>query len=298
MTTHNITDAPYSQNGQAILLRRASVASVLVACCLLLIKLLAWGATGSVSLLATFVDSLLDALASLINLVAVSIALKPPDKHHPFGHGKAEPLATLVQSAFIAGSVLFLLLSASEHIRTGRTMEESQLALIIMVFSTCLTFCLICYQAWVVRKTGSTAIAADSMHYRVDLLTNLGVIAALLLAPLGYSLADPLIGIAIGIYMLFSVAKVAWHAVELLMDHAMPPEKEQLICRKVLALEQVKGIHNLRTRMSGTCPVIQFDLDLDGHLSLTDAHAIGKQAHYALQEAIPGADITIHLDPA
>ncbi len=282
---------------KAVLMKRASRAAVATAAVLLVAKMAAWIMTGSVSILATFIDSLLDAFASIINLVAVSIALRPADDDHPYGHGKAEQLAALAQSAFIAGSGMFLVLHAIDGIREGTAIDNSQIALGVMAFSIVLTLALVSYQHYVVKMTGSLAIKTDAIHYRMDLLTNFGVVIALLLSVAGLPLADPLIGIVIAVYMLVSVSKVAWQAIEMLMDKALDQESEQEIAEQIRSVEQVLGFHNLRTRMSGITPVIQLDLDLDGNLSLEEAHAIGKQVKNRLLEKMPEADITIHIDP-
>ncbi|CAM3643814.1 cation diffusion facilitator family transporter [Parendozoicomonas haliclonae] len=286
-----------TEQNKATLLKRASRASVATATILLVAKLGAWGMTGSVSILATFMDSMLDAFASIINLVAVSIALKPADDDHHFGHGKAEQLAALAQSAFIAGSGLFLILHAVEGIRDGTNIDNNRIALGVMAFSMALTLVLVTYQHYVVKKTGSLAIQTDAMHYRMDLLTNLGVVIALIVASMGFPLADPLIGMAIAVYMIASVGRVAWEAIQMLMDKALDQESEDLIREQVLSVEQVIDLHNLRTRMSGITPVIQMDLDLDGRLSLEEAHEIGRKVKLRLLEQMPDADITIHLDP-
>lgn len=286
-----------NEQQKAILMKRASRASVATAGVLLVAKLVAWGMTGSVSILATFMDSLLDAFASIINLIAVSIALKPADEDHHYGHGKAEQLAALAQSAFITGSGLFLILHGVDGILNGSSLENNQIALSVMAFSMALTMGLVLYQNYVVKMTGSLAIQTDSLHYRMDLLTNLGVVVALILVAMGFPLADPVIGIVIAIYMIISVGKVAWQAIQMLMDQALDQEKEQLIREQVLAVEGVLDLHNLRTRMSGVTPVIQLDLDLNGSLSLEEAHRIGKVVQQRLLEYLPDADITIHLDP-
>ena len=280
------------------LIKRASRASVATAVILLIAKFVVWMSTGSVSILATFMDSMLDGFTSLINLVAVSIALRPADEDHQFGHGKAEQLAALAQSAFIAGSGLFLILHALESIQ-GEVppLENSQAAISVMVFSTVLTLVLVFYQAYVVRKTGSLAIESDAMHYRMDLLTNLGVILALVLSQAGFVLADPVIGMIIALYMIVSVGQIAWRAIQMLMDRALDDGSEETVTTIARSMPQVLDIHNLRTRLSGITPVIQFDLDLDGRLTLEQAHCIGKEVKNQILAELPSADITIHLDP-
>ena len=161
-------------------------------------KLGAWLVTDSVSLLSSLADSVMDVLASLINLFAVRHALQPADREHRFGHGKAEPLAGLGQALFITASGIFLIVEAVGRIIEPEPIERAPVGIGVMVFAIVVTTALVAYQRRVVRLTGSTAIKADSLHYASDILTNIGVIAALALAlTLGWGLADPIIAIVI-----------------------------------------------------------------------------------------------------
>src|SRR5215469_7789795 len=162
-------------------MRRATYASVATALLLVGAKLFAYLMTDSVSLLSTLLDSLLDAAASLVNLVAVRTALVPPDAEHRFGHGKAEPLAALGQSAFIAGSAVFLLVEAGNRVVNPSPIQHSGVGLVVMVFSVLATIVLVLYQRYVIRRTNSVAIRADAIHYFSDLLVNGAVISALLI---------------------------------------------------------------------------------------------------------------------
>ena len=186
----------------ARLMRAATYASVSVASVLILAKTGAWLFTESVSLLSSLVDSLLDAGASIVNLLAVRHALQPADREHRFGHGKAEPLAGLAQSAFIAGSGIFLLLESADRLINPRPVENGAVGIAVMILAMVLTLGLVLFQRYVVKKTNSVAIAADSLHYRVDILVNAAVIVSLLLASYqGWLPADPLFAIAIVAYM-------------------------------------------------------------------------------------------------
>ena len=170
----------------ARLMRRATYASLSVAIILVLAKAGAWLVTDSVVLLATLIDSALDALASLLNLLAVRHAVTPADREHRFGHGKAEALAGLGQSAFIAGSAGFLLLESVRRLMHPVPLESYGPGLIVMGFSIALTLALITFQQHVIRKTNSTAIKADALHYRTDFIINGSVIIALILAIEGW----------------------------------------------------------------------------------------------------------------
>ena len=206
------------------LLRLATYASVTTATVLIAGKLAAALMTGSVSVLASLVDSMMDVAASLINLLAVHYSLQPPDQEHRFGHGKAEPLAGLVQAAFIAGSAVFLILHAVDRLLHPQPMNDALVGVGVLLFSIAATVLLLAFQHYVIRRTHSTAIRADALHYATDLLTNGATIVALGLAMLGWPLADPVFAIGIALYILYSAGHIGHEAIQLLMDHELPPE--------------------------------------------------------------------------
>lgn len=292
------SDAAVTSERTARLMRSATYASVATASVLIVVKLGAWAATGSLSMLSTLVDSLLDVVASLVNLVAVRHALTPPDREHRFGHGKAEPLAALGQAAFIAGSAVFLLFEAVHRLYEPRAVMRSDVGIGVMVFAIVLTFALTRYQAFVVRKTGSLAIQADSLHYLGDLLVNVSVIVALLLvSQLGWVHADPLIGLGIVAYIVFNAWCIARGAFDMLMDRELPDEERQRIREIALAHPEVRDLHDLRTRASGPKLFIQLHLELDGGMSLSRAHEISDRVEAEIAAAFPGAEVLIHQDP-
>src|SRR5271154_1884523 len=185
--------------------RLATYASVAVAAVLITVKFGAWLETGSVALLSSLVDSLLDIVASLVNLVAVRHAMSPADREHRFGHGKAEPLAVLGQSAFIIGSAMLLFAEAVRRLIWPVPVDNPRAGIAVMIFSIAVTVWLVLYQRYVVRRTGSIAVSADELHYRSDLVLNIGVIFALVLgSPPRLPLLDPLFGAAIGVWIVYS----------------------------------------------------------------------------------------------
>ena len=282
----------------ARLLKAASYASVSVAAILIVAKFGAWLATDSVSLLSTLIDSLLDAAASLINLMAVHTALQPADREHRFGHGKAEPLAGLAQAAFVAGSAAFVLLQAAERLFRPRAIDNSEIGLAVMAFAIVLTLALVGFQRYVVRRTGSVAISADSLHYQADLLVNGSVMVSLLLASrLGWNLADPLFAVAIAGYILWGAWRIGRRALELLMDRELPEEDRRRIRDIAMAHPGVLDLHDMRTRSSGTRVFIQMHLELDGDMSLRDAHDISENVMHDVEAAFPDAEVLIHEDP-
>lgn len=277
---------------------RAALASVSVAALLIAAKAAAWLATGSVSMLSTLVDSMLDLVASLLNLLAIRQAAVPPDREHRFGHGKAEPLAGLGQAAFIGGSGVFLLFEAGRRLMTPVPIENGSVGLIVMLFSIALTLGLVTYQKWVIRRTGSIAIGADSLHYTSDLLVNLGVIAALILgSQFGWTRADPLIALGVSLFILISAWQVISSSLNLLMDRELPEADRQRIAAIVSEHDGVRSMHDLRTRSSGTQTFIQLHLELDSELSLAEAHRISDEVMARIEEAFPDAEVLIHEDP-
>jgi ferrous-iron efflux pump FieF len=278
--------------------RLAAIAAVLVAMALIAAKAVAWIGTGSVALLSTLVDSLLDLVASLINLVAIRQAAVPADREHRFGHGKAEPLAGLGQAAFIGGSAAFLLFQAGERLLHPRPVENSTVGLAVMAFSIVLTMALVALQKWVIRRTRSVAIDADSLHYFSDLIVNLGVIVALVASTkFGWDWADSAVAFAIGLYILFSAGQIFRASLNLLMDRELPKEDRERIRAIVVADPGVISMHDLRTRSSGTKSFIQLHLELDPEMTLREAHAIADRVMERIEAAFPEAEVLIHEDP-
>ncbi|NQV54609.1 MAG: cation diffusion facilitator family transporter [Rhodospirillales bacterium] len=276
----------------------ATYASVSIAVVLICAKLGAWALTDSVSLLSSLIDSLVDAAASLINLFAVRHALQPADTEHRFGHGKAESLAGLGQAAFIAGSGLFLLLAAITRISSPQAVENGAIGIAVMGVSIILTIGLVGFQSYVVRRTGSVAINADSLHYRVDILVNVAVIVSLLLAGYGgWDLADPLFAVAIIVYMSIGARKIFKQSLHDLMDTEFPSEDRKLIRQIALKHPKVRSLHDMRTRSSGPYSFIQFHIEMDRDITLLEAHEISDEVMYEVETAFPNTEVLIHQDP-
>ena len=239
----------------------------------------------------------MDSLASLINLFAIRYALQPPDEEHRFGHGKAEPLAGLAQSAFIAGSAVFLVFHAVDRLRHPHAIEQIPLGLWVMVFAIVMTLVLLAIQRYVIRKTGSTAIRADSLHYLTDLLTNISVLVALYLATLGWTWADPVFAIAVAAYIFYSAFQIGHEAFQQLMDRELPGEVLEQINAIAMAHPEVTGTHHTRTRQSGHTRFVQMHLELDENMSLKRAHEIADQVEDEIMAFLPDSEVIIHQDP-
>ena len=279
-------------------MRAATYASVAVASVLILIKTGAWFATDSLSLLSSLVDSILDAGASLVNLFAVSHALQPADNEHRFGHGKAEALASLTQAAFIAGSGAFLLLESVDRFVKPQEISNSDIGIVVMVISIVMTLLLVGFQTYVVSKTKSIAINADSLHYRADILVNIAVIASLILSVnLGWTMADPIFALLIIFYMSIGAYKIGVQALDVLMDREFPDEDRKRIKEIAESHESVLNVHDMRTRSSGATSFIQFHAEMPKNISLSEAHEIADEVMYMVEEVFPNTEVLIHQDP-
>ena len=293
-----MTDSATDREQNARLMRRATYAAVTVAGTLIVIKFGAWLVTDSVAMLATLVDSLLDAAASVVNLLAVRHALMPADREHRFGHGKAEPLAGLGQSAFIAGSAVFLLIQAGHRLFLPRAIESSTVGIVVMVVSISLTLGLVLYQHMVVRRTASVAISADALHYKGDILVNVSVIAALLLSVnLGWVWADPAFGGAIAAYIIYNAWSIVRQSLDQLMDKEFADDDRVRIREIALTHPEVAAMHDLRTRSSGRDAFIQLHIEMDGDITLIRAHEIADEVEAGIRAAFPTAEVIIHQDP-
>jgi len=282
---------------QQRLLRLATRASLAVASILVLSKAVGWWLSGSVSLLAGLTDSALDAVASFLNLLAVHYALRPADDDHRFGHGKAEAMAGMAQALFIGVSAVLIGVQAVVRLRSPQPLGDTSAGIAVMLLSLGLTLALLAFQRKVIRVTGSTAVRADSLHYRSDLLLNGSILLALLLARLGWPQLDALFGLGIALYILWSALQIARESSAILMDKELPADIGERMLEVVCSIPGVRGAHDLRTRVSGSHWFVQVHLELPGDLPLHQAHDLCEQASTAIRQRYPRADVMVHADP-
>ncbi|MBN9564282.1 MAG: cation diffusion facilitator family transporter [Alphaproteobacteria bacterium] len=277
----------------------ASRASLIVAIALVAIKLLAWVATGSVALLTSAVDAIVDAGASLVTYFEVRYAERPPDHEHRFGHGKGEAVACLTQATFLAGAALVLAFQSAQRLIFPEPLAALDLGLWVITASLLVAAGLVTMQTWVVRQTGSTAIAADRAHYLADVAVNGAVLVALGVSKwTGWERADPAFALAISGYMLWSARGIAEAALVQLLDRELPNEERQRIERTVLSCDGACAIHDLRTRFSGDRAFIEYHLEVEGSLTVDCGHAIADATEAAVGGMLPGlVEVTAHLEP-
>ncbi|TNE57008.1 MAG: cation diffusion facilitator family transporter [Alphaproteobacteria bacterium] len=280
-------------------MRLATIWAVITAMLLIAIKAVAWVMTGSVSILGSLMDSLMDAMASTINFFAVRHSLTPPDKEHRFGHGKAEALAGLAQFAIMTGSAVFLLFESIDRLINPRVLTQPTVGVIVIIVSIVITIALVAYQKHVVKITESLAVSADELHYRGDVLMNGAVLAALFASStFGLVRVDAILGVGIAGYLGFVASQIALRAYHELMDREFEPDERDKILSIVMTDSEVISVHDLRTRQSGLKKFIQFHLELDPQMTLLHAHEIADRVEAKLLAQYPEADIIIHQDPA
>jgi len=280
-------------------MRRAAKASVSISLFLVAIKTFAYFASHSVAMLASMADSALDLFTAGLNLFAIHEALAPADKEHRFGHGKAEPLAGLAQGAFITASAMFLVIQAVQRLLNPQPIDHGLEALLVMLVSIAMAIGLILYERNVIKRTGSLAVSADQTHYLGDLVTNIGVVIAILLATvLGWQSADPIIALLVAAVLVGSAWLVFRKCLDQLMDHELPDADREKIIAIVRAHPQVKSLHDLRTRAAGLYTFIQVHIELDPDMALAEAHAVSDEVERELCAAFDKAEVIIHQDPA
>ena len=281
------------------LTRIASMISLAVALVLVGIKVWAWAATGSIALLTSAADGLVDVLASLVTLVGVRYAGRPADKGHRYGHGKAEAVAAFVQALLLGGAGLVLGGESIGRIINPQPLAALGLGIWVIIFSSLAATGLVLMQSFVVKRTGSTAIAADRAHYITDVAVNIAVLVALVLEHyLDWTRSDSVGALLISFYMLWNAKGMAADALKQLLDRELDVEDRKRVRAAVLGCEGVKGVHDIRTRNGGDRVFVEFHVEVDGKLSVDVGHDIGDAAEAAVRLLFTAADVTAHLEPA
>ena len=293
-----MTEGAITQQQRARLTARAAIASTAMAITLIALKTWAAYRTDSTAMLGSLADSGLDLIASLVVLLGVRIAAVPADSDHRFGHGKAEALAALVQVILITLSAIFIGYRAVARLLSGAQTADAELGIGVSVFAMALTFLLISYQRYVVRRTGSLAIGTDRLHYSSDLMLNGSVIAALALDQYArVAGADAVFGLLIALWLLWGAWSASSNALDQLMDREWPDELRERFLAATKEYPELAGLHDLRTRSSGTHYFAQFHVWVPAEWTVQEAHDRLDRVEEQLQERFPGTEILIHVDP-
>lgn len=290
------TTLTHTERGK--LTTRAAVASIGMAIILIVLKSYAALQTSSMAMLGSLADSGLDLVASLVVLLGVRIAAAPADHEHRFGHGKAEALAALLQVILITLSAIFIGFRAGQRLLIRAQTADAELGIGVSVIAMILTIALISYQRHVVKRTGSLAIGTDRLHYSSDLLLNGSVIVALALDQFaGLTGADAIFGLLIALWLLWGAWSNSSHALDQLMDREWPDDRREQFLAAAKEYPELAGLHDLRTRSSGTHYFAQFHVWVPAHWTVKEAHDRLDRIEEELQQRFPDTEILIHVDP-
>ena len=292
-----MSEVAISAAERGTLTTRAALASIVMAIILIALKTYAAVQTSSMAMLGSLADSGLDLVASMVVLLGVRIAAQPADHEHRFGHGKAEALAALVQVILITLSAIFIAFRAAERLVTRAQTADAELGIGVSVIAMVLTIALISYQRHVVRRTASLAIGTDRLHYSSDLLLNGSVIVALALDQFaGLTGADAVFGLMIAAWLMWGAWRASGHALNQLMDREWPDERREQFLAATKEYPELSGLHDLRTRSSGTHYFAQFHVWVPAAWTVQEAHDRLDRVEEQLQQRFPDTEILIHVD--
>jgi len=280
--------------------KKATIISTSVATLLVLIKMVVGVLSGSIAILASAIDSLLDLVVSLFNYFALHNAEKNPDEKFHFGRSKIEPLAAVLEGTIISFSALFILYEAVIKILHPREMAYMSASISVMIASFIITALLVLFLNSVAKKTNNMVIRADALHYKTDLFSNGAVLFALLATHYsGEILIDPILGIAIAFYMIYSAVPIIKEGVLMLLDAALPPEDIKKIEKVLDSEDGIRAHHFLRTRESGSHIFITVHTVFNISVSLYEAHLVTDKIEAKLKELFSDKKVhtLIHMDP-
>ena len=287
-----------SQTSTKPLVRSASIASLLVASTLIALKYYGWITTSSVSMLGSLADSLIDFLASVFVLIAISYSFLPPDREHRFGYGKSEGLAAFIQSLLIGVSGIYVLVEAIKRLLNPSPINQPSIAIYIILISIVLTLALIMYQKYVVKISKSVAIESDQYHYLTDTIINISVLFSLIITGwTRFIFIDALVGFFISGVVLYTAFILLKKSFKILLDQEIESSDRDQIKKIALQHPEVLGFHDLRTRDTGRNYIIQFHLELDPKMSLLESHEITDEVTVNVLNIYPGSELIIHTDP-
>ena len=287
-----------NQKNTHLLVRSASIASLLVASTLIVLKYYGWVTTNSVSLLGSLADSLIDFLASVFVFVAISYSMLPADAKHRFGYGKSEGLAAFVQSLLIGISGIYVCFEAIKRLLNPSQINQPSTAIWIILVSIVLTLALVMYQKYVVKKSKSIAIESDRYHYLTDTYINLSVLFSIAITGwTRFVFIDALVGLLISGVILYTSVTLLKKSFKILLDQEIQSDDRDRIREIALDHPKVLGFHDLRTRDTGREYIIQFHLELDPNMSLLESHEITDEVTDNVLKLYPDSELIIHTDP-
>jgi len=280
--------------------KKATVVSSSVAAFLTLIKLVIGIMSGSVAVLASAIDSILDMFVSLFNYFAISNSEKPADKYFNYGRGKIEALASVIEGVIISLSGLFLLYTAIKKYFSNEVSTYLDISLIVMVISLIITIGLVAYLNAVAKQTNNMVIKADALHYKTDVWVNIAVLSSLIIVYFtGYEIVDIIIGASISLFIIYSAYELIEDGILVLLDRALPEEMAKKIEEIFQIDSSVNDYHDLKTRNVSDKNYVDVHLVFDCIITLMEAHRISDKIEDKIRSLDTNKNwiINIHMDP-
>lgn len=289
----------YNQDASAEKLSKMSVLfSVLTSIILVCLKFCAWITTNSITMQASLLDSSIDAISSSLAFIALIYAFKKADEDHGYGHGKVEGLASLAQVVFMSAACWELLCDAYDALTgNGEPVVYPLVGISVMIVSTILVYLLVSFQLYIAKKTQSTLVTSDSLHYSSDLLMNVGVMISFIVSNF-IPYLDALVGIGVGLYVFVAIVKVFNASMKDLMDAELPKDDKLKIIEVVKSDERVLKILHLKTRRSGTRKIVQIDIELSREHSFEEAFRIAKDVENAIASLFLHSEVVVITAPS
>ncbi len=278
---------------------RAARTSIAVSLSLALLKLVTGILTGSMAVLASAVDSLLDILMSGVNYLAIHQADQPADQDHPFGHGKYETLATIIQALIITLSGAWIILESVRRLIAGTALTALTGGILALLASTAASLAISRYLRRIAQQTDSSALAADALHFAMDVYSNLALFAGLVIIQfVNVPWLDPVLSLLVGLYIISEAVKLLRHGLRDVLDEELPPEiRDRIIALIESYPDERIDYHKLRTRRAGSQKIMDFHLNVCKYLTVKEAHDIADRLEKRIKSEIRGADVTIHIEP-
>lgn len=280
--------------------KKATVVSSSVAALLTLIKLAIGIASGSVAVLASAIDSVLDMFVSIFNYFAISNSEKPADKIFNYGRGKIEALASVIEGTIITISGLFLLYQAVKKAINNEASQYLETSIYVMVISLVITILLVLYLSYIAKKTNSMVIKADALHYKTDVFSNGAVLISLLLVTFtGYELIDVIVGGGIALYIIYSAYSLIHEGILVLLDRAVDEQLVSKIEEIIKQNDKVNTYHLLKTREAANQTFVEVHLVFNCLITLMEAHKASDSIENRIKKLDEKRDwiINIHMDP-
>jgi cation diffusion facilitator family transporter len=280
--------------------RRATVIATSAAALLTFVKLIIGIMSGSVAVIASAIDSILDMGISVFNFFAIKKAEEHPNEIFNYGKGKIQAIAGVIEGTVITLSGLYIIYEAISKIIHGKSTEYLGTSVLVMLFSILVTWLLVRYLLRIAKETDNIVIKADALHYQTDLLSNGAVVLSLVIVYLsGWDWVDALFGLGIGLYIIYSAYEIIHEGIMILLDRSLESDKVAKIGEIIGNHPKVNGYHWLKTRTDGTHNFVEFHLVLTPEMTLEEAHRIAEEVECRIAALEPnrGWVITPHFDP-